>query len=328
MTTEHDQDLPASRDRGTTVGIDLGGTNILAVAARGDQVVGWVKEKTPIHGGPLAVVDALIDVTQRLTQGEVPAAIGVGAPGAIDHAEGVIRWAPNLPGWLEPFELAPALSAAVGDCPVHLDNDVNVGTLAEAAIGAGQGCADLLGLFVGTGVGGGLVLDGQLRRGPTGFAGEIGHMVVDPHGPVCPCGRAGCWERYASGSGLGRLAREAAHAGRSRRLLELAGGDPESVRGEHVTLAAQEGDAGAVEVMERFAWWLAAGLANLANIFDPAVIVIGGGLVEAGEVLMAPTRREFLSLVEAGSARPGIGVLPAALGERAGAIGAAALARL
>jgi glucokinase len=178
---------------------------------------------------------------------------------------------------------------------------------------------------LGTGIGGGIISAGRLLRGAHGFAGEIGHMVVNPHGPPCRCGQRGCWERYASGGGLGRIAREAAHAGQADRILELAGGDPENVRGEHVTAAAGEGDAQAAEVFRRLAWWLALGLANLANIYDPSVFVLGGGLIEAGEVLMTPTRAAFAELVEGADHRPMIDIVPAQLGERAGAIGAAAL---
>jgi glucokinase len=179
---------------------------------------------------------------------------------------------------------------------------------------------------LGTGIGGGIVVDGRLVEGANGFAGEIGHMVVDPHGPRCPCGRRGCWERFASGSGLARLGREAALAGEARRIVELAGGDPEAVRGEHVTRAAAEGDPQALAVMASFGWWLALGLANLANTFDPECFVLGGGLVEAGEILLQPVRNAFMNLVEAPSLRPPIDILPAALGERAGAVGAALLA--
>ncbi|HEX4863467.1 MAG TPA: ROK family protein, partial [Acidimicrobiales bacterium] len=159
-------------------------------------------------------------------------------------------------------------------------------------------------------------------EGAHGYAGEFGHMVVDPHGPLCPCGKKGCWERFASGSGLGLLGREAALAGTARRLVELAGGDPEAVRGEHVTRAAEEGDSSSQEIMDRFAWWVALGLSNLANALDPELIVIGGGLITAGDVLMIPTRRAFQQLVEAPDARSGLRIVPAALGASAGAIGA------
>src|SRR5205807_3790376 len=154
---------------------------------------------------------------------------------------------------------------------------------------------------LGTGIGGGIVADGRLYRGANGFAGEIGHMVVDPHGPLCPCGQRGCWERFASGSGLGRLGREAAMAGAAPRLVELAGGDAEAVRGEHVTEAAREGDGEARAVMERFAWWGALGLVNLVNAFDPALFVIGGGLVAAGDLLFDPLRSQFSELLDAGN---------------------------
>ncbi len=148
---------------------------------------------------------------------------------------------------------------------------------------------------LGTGIGGGAVVGGRLMLGAHGFAGEIGHMVLDPHGPPCPCGKRGCWERFASGTGLGRLAREAAQAGRLDEVVRLAGGDPEAVRGEHVTAAALAGDPGALEVMDTFAWWLALGLANLANALDPSVIVLGGGVIAAHAAVMGPVRRAFAS---------------------------------
>jgi glucokinase len=178
---------------------------------------------------------------------------------------------------------------------------------------------------LGTGIGGGIISGGRLNEGANRFAGEFGHMVIDPHGPLCPCGKQGCWERYASGSGLGQLGREAALGDRAPAVRALAGGDPEAVRGEHVTEAARMGDADALDIMSRFAWWLALGLANLANILDPAVIVLGGGLIQAGDVLLGPVRAAFAALVEAGEER-GVRIEAAALGERAGAIGAALVA--
>jgi glucokinase len=152
-------------------------------------------------------------------------------------------------------------------------------------------------------------------------------MVVDPDGPPCPCGRRGCWERFASGSGLGRLARDAAAAGQAERVVALAGGDAEDVRGEHVTMAALEGDTDAVAVLRQFAWWVALGVANLVNILDPEVVVIGGGLAEAGELLLAPTRQAYAGLVLAPEHRPPVRVVGASLGADAGAIGAGLLAR-
>jgi glucokinase len=209
---------------------------------------------------------------------------------------------------------------------VVADNDATCAAWGEKQLGAAQGLEDVVLVTLGTGIGGGIISGGELQRGANGFAGEIGHMVVDPDGPPCPCGRRGCWERYASGTGLGRLAREAAHAGRASRMLELAGGDPEKVRGEHVGLALAEGDGEAAQVMETFSVWLALGLANLANIFDPDAFVLGGGLVQAGAALLDPARLAFDQMVEGQELRPQVPIVAAALGPRAGAIGAAFLA--
>jgi glucokinase len=172
-----------------------------------------------------------------------------------------------------------------------------------------------------------VISGGRVVVGANGFAGEIGHMLVDPSGPPCPCGRSGCWERLASGGGLGRLAREAAGAGRLGDVVALAGGDPELVWGEHVTRAALGGDPGALEVMGEVAWWLALGLANLTTVLDVRRFVVAGGLAEAGEILLDPTRRAFTDLVEGAGARPEIEIVRAAYGERAGAAGAAMAAR-
>jgi glucokinase len=210
---------------------------------------------------------------------------------------------------------------------VHVDNDATCATVGECSYGAGIGRSDVLFVAVGTGIGGGILAGGRLLRGAANFSAEIGHVVVDPHGPPCGCGRRGCWERYASGSGLGRIARDAAVAGRADRVRDLAGGDPDNVRGEHVVLAVAEGDPQATTILEEFAWWLALGLGNLANILDPEIIVIGGGLVRAGEALFAPVRAAFTEHLEAPGFRPAIEIVPAALGDRGGAIGAAALAR-
>ena len=310
------------------LGLDVGGTKVLGVALESDGTV-VAEHRVPTPAGPDDLVAALAFLVRQL-EADLPGPpgcpVGVGAPGLVDTG-GTVHLAPNLSG-IRGLELTGRLKAALGASRVVVaDNDATCAGWAEVRHGAAQGSRHALMVTLGTGIGGAIVSDGQLMRGAHGFAGEIGHMVVDPSGPLCPCGRSGCWERYASGSGLGRLAREAAHAGRSLRLLELAGGDPEAVRGEHVTAAAAEGDPGARQVVDRFAWWLALGLANLANLLDPEVVVIGGGLVEAGDLLLAPTRRELNAVLEGGSARPEIAVRPAALGERAGAVGAAVLAR-
>jgi len=320
----------------TTAGIDLGGTKCLGVAVAAGAVVAEVRTPTPRSGDPGAVVETVVALVAelRVRCGDdrgggaagprtVPASVGVGAPGLVDR-EGVLRFAPNLPGGTE-LDLGAALRRRL-DVPVLVDNDATCAAWGESRAGAARAIEDAVVVTLGTGIGGGIVAGGRLVRGANGFGGEVGHMVVDPGGPLCPCGRQGCWERYASGSGLARLAREAVAAGRGEALLALAGGDPGAITGEMVTRAAAGGDAGAVEVMAELAWWLALGLANLASIFDPRMFVIGGGLVEAGATLLDPARRAFDDLLAGGRHRPPVAIVPALLGERAGAVGAALLA--
>jgi glucokinase len=311
----------------TALGVDLGGTKCLGVALEGGEVVAEARVPTPKGGA--ALVDGMADVVAALrTQlgarsGGGADALGVGAPGLVDR-RGVLQFAPNLEvdGALD---LRSALEARLG-LPVVVDNDATCAAWGERELGAGQGYDDMVLVTLGTGVGGGVVAGGQVLRGAHGFAGEIGHMVVDPDGPPCPCGKQGCWERFASGSGLGRLAREAVAAGDAPRLTELAGGDPEAVRGEHVSQAAADGDPGAVTVLERYAWWVALGLTNLASAIDPDAFVLGGGVAKCGDLVLDPVRAAFDELFFGRAYRPPVDIVGASLGERAGAMGAACLA--
>ncbi|MGH9226436.1 MAG: ROK family protein [Acidimicrobiales bacterium] len=305
-----------------TVGIDVGGTKALGIAVVDGEVVAEDRVPSPPKGDQL--LDALAVLTAELGQaaGEAVTAVGVGVPGLVDR-EGVLRFAPNLRG-CSGLDVRTGLEERA-HVPVAVDNDATCAAWGEHQLGAARGLDGVVLVTLGTGIGGGIVSGGRLQRGANGFAGEIGHMVVDPMGPPCPCGRTGCWERFASGFGLGRLAREAAQAGKANRIVELAGGDPEDVRGEHVTVALVEDDPEAVAIMADFAWWLALGLANLANIFDPQAFVIGGGLVECGDSLFGPARRALAEQLDGQSVRPEVALLPARLGLRAGAIGAALL---
>ncbi len=328
-----------------TVGIDVGGTKILGLAVDGTgAVLAEAKAPTPrllppgSSGGPGgdAVIETVALVAERLIDAldaeAVPgatsaavSAVGVGVPGMVDDA-GILRFAPNLPGG-EGLDVRGRLSKRLGNLSVVVDNDATCAVMGEWVYGAAAGATDAVVVTLGTGIGGGLVVNGRVARGALGFAGEIGHMVVDRSGPACPCGKRGCWERFASGSGLGRLAREAAHAGRLDDVLRRAGGDPESVRAEDVTTAAGAGDPAAQAVLEELGWWLALGLANLANILDPSVFVLGGGLVDALDLVIEPVRTAFDDLVEGRRGRPEVMIRLAALGERAGAVGAGLLAR-
>lgn len=254
-----------------------------------------------------------------------PVPVGIGIAGLVDTS-GVLRFSPNLAtasGADVGNLVTSRLPEDFGGTTVRAHNDANCTALAELVLGSARGMRDGLVITLGTGIGGALIVDGTVHVGARGFAGEAGHMVVDPNGPSCPCGNRGCWERFASGAGLARLAREAALAGTLSEAVRLAGGDPEHVTGEHVTAAAAHGDLEALHVMGELGWWVGLGLANLVALFDPEWIVLGGGLGHAGEMLLEPTRRALASLVEGGNARGAVPVLEAALGEQAGAVGAA-----
>ena len=223
--------------------------------------------------------------------------------------------------------MADLLAARMPGRTLMVVNDANCAALAESTSGSATGIADVLLVTLGTGIGGGLVADSRVLVGARGFAGEIGHQVVDPSGPRCPCGRRGCWERYTSGAGLVHLARRAARAGALGSLVAHTGGDPEAVRGEDVTAAARAGDPQALVVMDELAWWVALGLANLVAVLDPSTIVLGGGLVEFADLWLGPTKEAFTDMVEGGPDRPHIEIVAAAWGERAGAVGAALAVR-
>jgi glucokinase len=240
--------------------------------------------------------------------------------------EGRLRFAPNLPQ-AHGVNWRVLIGERLPGRRIVVENDANLAVLAEHRLGAARGYRHVVMVTLGTGIGGGLIVDGRVQVGGHGFAGEIGHMVVDPAGPPCPCGRRGCWERFASGGGLGLMAREAALAGRLPGVVEMAGGDPEGVRGEDVTAAALAGDPDARRVIEQVGWWVGFGLANLACVLDPECFVLGGGLIGAGDLLLDSARRAFDELVEGGATRPGTAIVTAAFGERAGAVGAALAAR-
>jgi glucokinase len=309
-------------------GVDLGGTKILGRVidpADPTRAVATTRVDTPV--GDDAIVDAITEVVHALDHAAqehgATTAVGVGAAGLVDRA-GVLRFSPNLPTLAE-LDLVTVLKDRLGRAVV-VDNDANCAAVAEHRLGAAHGTRDAVMVALGTGIGAGIIAGGELQRGAAGFAGEPGHMIVDPNGPPCPCGRRGCWERMASGSGLGRLARDAAEAGMAGRVVALAGGDVHDVRGEHVTQAALEGDEEACALLRQLAWWVALGITNLVSVLDCELVVIGGGLVAAGEALLGPTRDACRSLMFAGDHRPPVRIEIAALGSEAGAIGAALLA--
>jgi glucokinase len=306
---------------GRTVGIDVGGTKCLGVAVDDNgEIVAEGRRPTPRGVGSLPkLIETLAELAAELSPYDH---LGVGVPGLVTHA-GVLRAAPNLDGVAD-FDVAGLLGERVGH-KVRVDNDATCATTSEWLFGAGRGATDMVLVTLGTGIGGGLVAGGSLQRGKHGFAGEYGHIVVDPDGPPCPCGRRGCWERYASGSGLARLAREAAVGRRVSRVLDLADGDPEAVRGEMVQQAAREGHEDALAVIDDFGRWVALGLVNLTNVLDPERFVLGGGLAAGADLYLDPIKKWFRELIYQPELRPMPDVRFAHWNERAGAVGAALL---
>ncbi|HEX2031123.1 MAG TPA: ROK family glucokinase [Actinomycetota bacterium] len=305
----------------TGVGIDVGGTKVLGVLVGEDGSV--LREdlfETPAEdvAGIMETIYRLADI---LRDGADPVGVGVGAAGMVDFGAGMIRSAPNL-AWRE-TPIRDLVEERTG-LPCVVDNDANAATWAEYRFGAGRGYAHLLVVTVGTGIGGGIVADGALSRGAHGFAAEIGHFIVEPGGPWCGCGNRGCWEQVASGQALDRLARRLAEQRPDSRVALLAG--HAEATGLHVWEAARAGDRAATQIIEEIGRRLGEGIAGLVNVLDPEAVVVGGGVAEIGSPLFEPARRAFLGAVEAPGHRPEVPIIPAALGNRAGAIGAAALA--
>jgi glucokinase len=310
-----------------TIGVDIGGTKVAAgVVGEDGAVLAATRRPTPSHQ-PAAVEDVIAECVTELRRSHDVQAVGVGAAGFIDHATGTVRVAPNLAWRDEP--LRDAVAARIG-LPVVVDNDGNAAAWAEFRFGAGRGERHLVVVTVGTGIGGGIVLDGHLLHGRWGTAAEFGHMQISQSGRRCGCGQHGCWEQYCSGRALLHEAREIADVqpGYGRRLLELGGGRPEGIEAPEVTAAAREGDRAALDCFEEIGSWLGQGLADLASVLDPGAFVVGGGVADAGELLLAPARRVFAERLTGTSARPHAEIRLAQLGNQAGLVGAADLARL
>jgi glucokinase len=308
------------------VGVDIGGTKVAAgVVDEQGKVLARARRVTPSKDAR-AVEATIADVVRELRDGHDVVAVGIGAAGFVDADRSRVRFAPHLAWRDEP--LRDALAALIG-APVVVENDANAAAWAEWRFGAGRGESHLVCVTLGTGIGGGMVLDGVPQRGRFGMAGEFGHMVVVPDGRRCECGNRGCLEQYASGNVLGREARELARAGSpvTAALLERVGGNVDALAGPVVTLAAREGDPCAVELFDEVGRWLGIGLANLAAALDPGTFVIGGGASEAGELLLGPARESFRRTLTGRGYRAQARIVPAALGPEAGLVGAADLAR-
>jgi glucokinase len=307
---------------GQSIGLDVGGSKIAAARVAADGSI-LAHERVPTPAQDMdRTLHAMVELARAVMTEDVEA-VGIGAAGLVESATGVLVFAPNL-AWRD-VHLVEEVTGALG-LPAIADNDATVAAWGEYRFGAGRGHDHLLLVAVGTGIGGGIVTDGRIYRGAHGFAAEIGHIIVEPGGPLCGCGNRGCWEQVASGHAIERAGRGAAERDPHSGIARLAEGVPGGVSGSVVTRAAQDGDETARAILATVGRRLGEGLAGLANVLDPEVLVIGGGAVSAGDLLLEPARRAFAEAVEAPEFRPPVPILAAELGNDAGVVGAAALA--
>jgi len=308
------------------VGIDVGGTNIVVgtVAEDGSEMLGLRSEPTGAEGGSDAVVERIVRLARASmadAAGKQVAGVGIGSPGPLDTKTGVVLLTPNL-GWVN-MPLRDRVARAL-ELPATLDNDANCAVFGEWWRGAARGVEHVVGLTIGTGIGGGIVLYGDIYHGASDIAGEIGHMTIDSTGRRCKCGNYGCLEAYASGPAIAARAVEGVEAGADSSLPGYVGGDLAKITAQTVYQAAHDGDEFALEVVRDTAKFLGAGVANIINIFNPQVVVVCGGVTLAGDKLFVPLRSE----VKRRAFKPAVDacrILPGELTGTAGVWGAAAV---
>ncbi|MGA8845626.1 MAG: ROK family glucokinase [Nocardioides sp.] len=309
---------------GLTCGVDIGGTKIAgAIVNEQGEILDEHRVESPADDAA-AVEDAVAELVNELASRHEVTAVGIGAAGYVDATRSVVMFAPNI-AWRD-----EDLSTEIGDrvgLPVVVENDANAAAWGEFVFGAAADVDDMLMITVGTGVGGGIVASGELYRGAFGAAAEIGHLRVVRGGRLCGCGNFGCLEQYASGSALVKDARAQARTPEAADLLARAGGDVLAIDGPLITAAAAEGDAFALARLHELGTWLGEAIASLAAVLDPGAVVIGGGVSEAGDLLLDPVREAFVGELTGRGHRPFLEVRAASLGNKAGVIGAADLAR-
>ncbi len=306
------------------VGFDVGGTNVRGVALRPGESEPLAIRRSRTRPDGAVLVETIVEVTNQLVAdvGEPVDAVGLGMAALMDSS-GIFRYAPNIPGVVN-YPLVDNVKAQL-NVPVIAENDATTATWAEAQLGAGRGYDDMAFVALGTGIGTGFVLGGKLHRGAHGYAGEAGHMTIQRDGPEHITGAHGPWEYFASGNGLGILARRWAAEGRLDAAVELAGSVAD-VRGEHVQQLLDAGEPGIEALIRRFSHDVAVGMADLVYVLDPEVFVLGGGLVDLGEMLRANVEKSLAERILGAQYRPAVPVVLAELGSYAGAIGAALLA--
>ena len=310
------------------IGIDIGGTKVLGGVVTGTgEILATARRDTPREGGR-ALTEAIANVATELAQQYPVDSIGVSAAGFISSDRQTMLATPNISNW-NGVNLVAELTEILRK-KIVLENDANAAAWGEFKFGAGRGRNDLMMLTLGTGVGGGLILDGAVFRGAFGIGAELGHIRLVPDGHLCGCGIRGCLEQYASGSGLMRHAREAIDASPllARNLLDRGDGTIEGLRGHHITEAARDGDPVAIAAFNTIATYLGAGIASLCAVIDPSCVVLGGGVTDAGELFLGPTRDAALRLIPFSGKHPYPEIVAAELGNHAGLVGVADLSRI
>jgi glucokinase len=316
----------AGRANLPVVAIDLGGTKIaLGVVSRQYQVLARAHYPTPASAGVDSVIQRIISAVEQITASANMTSsqlcgISIAAAGAIDSRRGIITLSPNLSGWRD-IPLGSIIEDRLG-IRTWLLNDANAAALGEHHLGAGRGVGSLIYLAIGTGIGGAIIIDGKLYTGACGGAGEIGHMTIDTNGPRCDCGNIGCLEQLAAGKAIAKEAKERLGSGERSTLTEAVAGNIEDITAKEVAAAAQKGDPLAGEVINSAATYLGIGMVNLVNIFNPEMIVIGGGVAKMGDLLLNPARRVVMERAFPESVAA-VRIVTTELGDDAGLLGAA-----
>lgn len=305
------------------LGIDVGGTKIAAGLVAADGAISDVTVVPTPKGSSAEVLNVIDQLWQRFSQITEIEAVGISAAGLVNKEMTAVTFAPHLPWVNEPLVESVG---AITNRPVVIDNDANAAAWAEHRFGSAKGFRDFIMVAVGTGIGGGIFVAGKPHRGANGMAGEIGHLKVDPNGFDCACGNKGCWEQYASGNALARLARDFATHGKADSLIDSVG-SVEAITGLHVTELVRKNDQAALKIVESFAKWLGVGIASLIAVLDPELVIIGGGVGELGDVLLEPVRAVVKENLIGGDVRDLPLIVGAQLGNYAAIIGAADMAR-
>ena len=324
LVQELKQFSPPKKSDPLSAGFDIGGTNIRGLALGNDGELTELHQRR--HFGDLkSIVDSIVEISMQIetTTNKKIRNIGIGCAGLVD-SNGVVKTSPNIQA-IENFPLRTDVEEKM-QIPVVVENDANCAAWAEAKLGAAQGRNNAIVVSFGTGIGAGILLNGELQKGASGYAGEIGHMVIEKEGLACPCGKRGCWEQYASGSALGRIANEMLNEKTITKMKTNTDFQNTLITSEQIGIAAQENHPEAIRVIKAYSEQVAIGLGNLTKALDPEVIILGGAITAIGEPLLQPIKKSYAEIAASESDSANVEILLARFGNKAGSIGAAIFA--